>query len=302
MNLFRSISGTVRVRITCADIPSLLYAAGKQGIALSNLVYVDELNICTILDRSDLTALKKLVASKGAELAVEQKAGLFWRIISLKKRPVLIGGFLLLLFLSCYLPGKILFVEVHGNETVPARRILEQAHASGISFGASRREVRSEQVKNKLLGAIEQLQWVGVNTYGCRAVISVKERTAAETEVSDTGVSSIVAARDGVIQSCTVTKGNPLCSVGQAVQKGQILISGYTNCGILIQATQAEGEVFAQTRHNLEAVTPLIYAQKGESVKTIRKYSLLIGKKRINFDKDSGISGATCDKMYSEYY
>ena len=32
------------------------------------------------------------------------------------------------------------------------------------------------------------------------------------------------------------------------------------------------------------------------------KISLLIGKKRINFSKDSGISDATCVKIYSEYY
>lgn len=35
-------------------------------------------------------------------------------------------------------------------------------------------------MKNALLSAIPELQWAGVNTYGCRAVISVRERTLPE--------------------------------------------------------------------------------------------------------------------------
>ena len=35
---------------------------------------------------------------------------------------------------------------------------------------------------------------------------------------------------------------------------------------------------------------------------TLKKYSVEIGKKRINFSKDSGISPTGCDKMYVQYY
>ena len=38
--------------------------------------------------------------------------------------------------------------------------------------------IRSEKVKNSLLQRIPQLQWAGINTDGCVAVISVREKTA----------------------------------------------------------------------------------------------------------------------------
>ena len=83
-------------------------------------------------------------------------------------------------------------------------------------------------------------------------------------------------------------------------KKDEILISGYTDCGIKIRATQAEGEVFAQTYRNLTVVVPLNGFNKGESYRTETKFSLIIGKKRINFFKGSGIYDTTCVKMYKE--
>jgi hypothetical protein len=81
-----------------------------------------------------------------------------------------------------------------------------------------------------------------------------------------------------------------------------VLISGYTDCGISIQATRAKGEVYARTLRDLTTITPRKWVRR--AVETDRKYviTLLIEKNRINLWKDSGISDATCGRMYKEYY
>ena len=185
---------------------------------------------------------------------------------------------------------------------ISARLIAEQAQLYGVRFGADRRDVRSERVKNGLLGAIPQLQWVGVTTQGCVAKIQVRERSQPEPIQQDYAVTSIVAIRDGVVQSCTVNRGTALCKVGQAVTKGQVLISGYTDCGLSIRANRAEGEIMAKTNRQISAVTADFQLTKGQIIREEKKFSLLIGKKRINFYKDSGILDTTCVKMYSENY
>lgn len=155
-------------------------------------------------------------------------------------------------------------------------------------------------MKNALLAALPQLQWAGVNTAGCVATISVRERTESES-VSQTEFSSVVAARDGYILSAVVTRGNALCAPGQTVKAGQVLISPYTDCGICIRATGAEGTVYAQTNRSLTMVTPLEWQEKGAETGTKRKISLIFGKKRINLWKDSGILEGSCGRMYTEY-
>jgi sporulation protein YqfD len=217
-------------------------------------------------------------------------------------RPVLLLGLLVFIIVTMYLPSRVLFFEVEGNVTVPTKLILEKCQQCGISFGVSRSEVRSEKMKNALLDAIPQLQWAGINTSGCTAVISVRERSEAIVTEEEHTVSSIVASRDGIITQCTATRGNLLCKPGQAVMAGAVLISGYTDCGICIRANSAEGEVFAKTERNLSVISPSIWTQKKEKTVTAKKFAVIIGKKRINFYKDSGILDTSCDKMYSESY
>jgi sporulation protein YqfD len=203
--------------------------------------------------------------------------------------------------LATILPTRVLIVEVEGNERIPDNMILDAAEYSGIAFGASRRNIRSEKIKNRLLDRLPELQWVGVNTYGCTAVISVRERTDQSVEQKRYAVSNIVASCDGVIISLTATNGTILCNEGQAVKKGQILISGYSDCGNFVMTERAQGEVFANTRHVFTAVSPCETVIRNRSTEKKVYYSLCFGKKRINLYKDSGISDTSCVKMVKKY-
>jgi hypothetical protein len=135
------------------------------------------------------------------------------------KRPALAGG-LLLLVLILWLPSRVLFICVAGNTLVPEKQILEAAEKCGVGFGASRKDVRSESVKNALLEALPQLQWVGVNTSGCHAVITVREKSLPEKEEESDFPASMVASRDGYILSCTAERGSLAVTPGQTVQQG----------------------------------------------------------------------------------
>ena len=198
---------------------------------------------------------------------------------------------------TAFLPGRILHIEVVGNETVPARRILEAAADSGVYFGAARREIRSEQVKNALLEQLPELRWVGVNTGGCRAVISVRVREEQEDEQPAGMPSTIVAACDAMVTDVSTTSGTALCAPGQTVRAGQVLISGYADLGICTRVESARGEVWGLTGRTVTAAVPEEVLAAEPTGQIVEKYSLLLGKKRINFHSDSGILYGTCGKM-----
>ena len=300
MGLWNGFAGQMVVELTSADLPAAYRAINAGRIPLFSVTQSDMLTARFTICRADFKRLSALVEARGERLKLCEKKGLFWTLHSLWNRPILVFGAVFFLLMTTFLPTRILFVRVSGNKTVPEKKIMEAAENCGIFFGASRRQVRSEQVKNKLLSELEELKWVGVNTYGCVAVISVTERESQDA-VEELQVSNIVACRDGIIEECTVTKGTALCTVGQAVIQGQTLISGYTDCGISILATRAQGEVYAQTVRQLSAVAPLTGQIKTQVTGTERRLSLIIGKKRINLWKGSGICQGSCDRIYREY-
>ncbi len=292
----------IRLEWTAADVPGALDALTKAGITLYDTDALDDVTVRFGIQRQELAAVERLCEKRGDALRVLGRDGLYWQLRRLKKRPVLVLGIAVLICLTLLLPTRVFFVQVEGNNKLPVNRILEAAGESGICFGATRREVRSERMKNALLGELPELQWAGVNTRGCVAVITVREKPPEEKREEVPQVSSIVASTDGIILSATVTGGNLVCTPGQAVTQGQVLISGFTDCGIAIRATRAEGEVVAQTRHDLTVVTPAATSNRGAIREEAANYSLLVGKNRINLWKGSGIWEGSCGRMYEEYY
>ena len=303
MDLWKSLNGMVQIELTSADPAAAISHINSAGIEIYDAKREDE-DIITrfLVRRQDIKKLKVLTEKRGYAMTVCRRRGIYWIGKKLLHRPVLTVGVLLFLIIAVYIPTRVFFIEIEGNTSIPTRLILEKCQECGISFGASRKDVRSEKMKNALLQAIPELQWAGINTSGCTATITVRERTAEQLPEQICGVSSIIAARDGVVTQIIATNGNPICRVGQAVKAGEVLISGYTDCGIIIQATQAKGEVYAATNRSFAAVSPLNWQSQETKISTEKKYSVIIGKKRINFYKGSGISDASCDKMYEESY
>ncbi len=302
MNLFSSIAGTVTVSVSGANIPETLDQLSLHGVEILHCRILTELEVRITVRRSDYGRVKRLCEKRGDSLGPVRREGVYWPAKALLKRPVLLLGMLFWLVTALYLPSRVLFIEVEGNEAVPSRLILEAAADCGIGFGGSRREVRSEKVKNALLEAVPQLQWAGVNTYGCVAKISVRERADGDIQGTQASVGHIIACREGIITACSATRGNLLCTPGQAVARGEILISGYTDCGLTIRAEQAEGEVFAVTRQKIRVITPKSCRAEVSTGREMKKLSLLVGKKRINLWKDSGFWDGNCDRMYEENY
>ena len=296
MELWNRIRGTVRVEITAADPETVLADAIDRGLTLYEITAVSGVTQSFAISGAQLGILEGLIQKHQGKLQVLGKWGMVYRIAAWWKRPVLLVILTVLFVASLILPGRIFMIRVQGNETVPTRLILEMADQAGLSFGTSRRGVRSERIKNELLGAIDALEWAGVNTSGSVATIDVRERKE-ELKQQESAPCDLVAAQDGVIEQVTVLHGEAKCAPGQAVRKGDMLISGRLDLGICTRVVAAEGEVYARTLREKTAVLPREGEKRGESHGVITRYSILIGKKRINLYSDSGILMPTCGKM-----
>ncbi len=302
MNFWRSLDGEIQVELVTADPAGALAAIAKEGISICQVLPQEELTLSFRLHRRDLKVLSRLAAKRGEKLTVRRQLGLYYTFRRLSNRKLLLTGLSLLLLLALLIPTRVLFFRVTGNTRIPAGEILAAAEGCGLRFGVSRREVRSEKIKNGLLSAIPELKWAGVNTYGCVAEIRVAEKAlSVPMEPEGTGLSHLVAVRDGVVQDVTVTRGTALCTPGQTVTQGEILISGLMDCGITQKATTAQGEVTALTSRPFSAVTPENRLIRDAATKRVTRWSLVLGKKRIKLWIGSGIWGTECDRMYQEY-
>lgn len=302
MSGFHSFTRRYLVEFSSADPIATFRQLTKTNISLYRITQIDDFTYRFDLKRNSKEEVIRILDRYAETYRITSLTTIYTSFIKLHLRPVLLIGMLLIAFLTCFLPTRVLFVQVKGNETMPMNRIISVANTCGITFGASRREVRSEEVKNRMLAQLPQLEWVGVNTYGCVAEISVQEGMDSQKSESPPRVGSIVASRDGVVLSCTTLQGTQICRPGQAVSKGQLLVSGYTDCGIYIQGTMAKGEVLAATTRKLCIMSPNSLQKRYPPTETERRFYLIIGKNLIKFNKDSGIPAASCAKIKKEYH
>lgn len=292
-------AGTL-IAFESADPICVLQTLMQKEIRIRNVVWLDDFTVQICVPTHKTNRVLGLLRNRTDNARVLRTNTLHKYAHALLHRPVLLIGLILMLFLSLYLPSRILFIQVEGNDTIPTRQIIEAARDCGIRFGASRKDIRSEKIKNALISHIPQLKWVGVNTSGCIAILSVREGNIQDPVRSAHPVGNVVANRDGVILNATTLRGTPVCKPGQAVTEGQILISGYTDCGIYVQATCADGEILAQTNRQITVITPRKYRSRGVLLTTKRQYQLKIGNYLINLYKGSGISDTACVKIRNE--
>ena len=294
MELWWRIRGWTRLRLVSADCAGRLrHISGEMK--LGDLAFPDELTaeFTVSADRA-----RALLSRYEKELTVIDEGGIpvFGRWLWSWRR--LAALVLLLGILTVVLPRRIWFIRVEGNDTIPVRLILERAEDCGIHFGAKAGALRSEQVKNKLLFEIPELRWAGVNTSGCTAVITVAERQLEEA-AGEEMTGDLVSAADGVVTEVIVHRGTAQVKPGDGVPQGQPLISGITEHGV---CTRASVEVWGLTRREIRAILPAETMVRREGEGVVRKFSLRIGKKSVNFYNDSGILHGSCVRMRTVNY
>lgn len=297
MELWWHLRGWTRLRMTSADCAGRLRRISGE-MRLEDIAFPDDLTAEFTVQSAHG---RKLMERYGEETAVIGSGGLpaagraLWRWRRLAILVLVLG------ILTAALPRRVWFIRVEGNSAVPERRILEAAGECGLSFGASAADIRSEQVKNKLLFAIPELRWAGVNTDGCSAVITVAERQTGEG-TGQWQPGDLIAFADGLVTEVILQRGTALVKPGDAVREGQILVSGLTDLGNCTSVEQAQGEVWGLTRREIRVALPAQTVNRHGTQAVRRKYSLRIGKKSVNFLNDSGILHRSCVKMRTVDY
>ncbi len=209
--------------------------------------------------------------------------------------PIGILVFAFLLILS----GKFVWrVEISGTETVPKEEILLHLEELGCGVGSYIPHLDGYRLSKEYLQKDPRIAWISVNLVGNVAKVSVREAMLPPQKESPMQAANLVAKEDGMIVSYALSAGQTAVSVGNSVQKGELLVSGlvenktgtYTLCC-------AQGEVYAQVHRTLCVEIPEKISQ---TVRTERKKSekmIKIFGKTVKFSKSSRNSEVKYDTI-----
>lgn len=290
-------AGMLRVRITGASPDWALERLGLRKIAVREITHCDAFTVEATILKRDWNRAQAVVQGAMCELEVREEAGLRHTFCGVLRRPALYAGLMLTLLGAIFLPKFVFFYEVSGNERVPTAVILRQLEALGVGFGTFGPNIKPQDIKNQILNRIPELQWITIQQSGMCARVIVRERPEPEPVYDRKTPGNVIAAQSGVITSVDCMAGNCLCQPGQAVKRGELLVSAYTDHGFKTQVSAALAEIYAETAHHIGTVTPDRVLKKVFTGHTHRQIALIAGNRRWNIFGKSGFFYKNCDKM-----
>lgn len=301
-NWFRGVHGLMPVSVRGANPERVLTLCAKEGIPCIRPQPVEDCVLRFVIYPRDRTALETLSLRCGCVPTFGEIRGFPQMRKSLRPRRFA----LLLLTLSVLvvlLSSMFLWeIDVSGNETISTGRILRALDEIGFSEGKCWLGMKSEVLQSQLLLKLPELAWVSFQIRGSRAEVIVTEAIPSPEIADPEQPVSLVSNADGVIVQMTVLNGQPQVKRGDYVSRGQTLISSVAeDLQGETRFLHAMGNIRARTWWELTAAAPMELQKKTPTGERKTRWALQIGKKRINFYKNSGISDGDCDTIYKIY-
>lgn len=210
------------------------------------------LTACT--DRSGYKKIRAVARKSGMKVRIKKKYGLPFFLDRHSRRAGVLAGICFCVAVILILSTRIWSIDVTGNVRVPEEKIIEVFEDLGVKRGVSGAKVDIKSTEIAALQKLPELSWLNINIAGSAARIEVRE-TVETPDIDDDGTpTDIVAARDGQIVILRPFSGTEEQKIGNAVLKGDPLISGIVeNKDLTVSFCRSKGYVVARTTRNLTA-------------------------------------------------
>ncbi len=293
-------AGKIKIEVQGASTERFLNVCLHSAIELWDVKRLDGRTLTATISLGDFYRLRRAMGRTGCRVHVLAKKGLpFWGK-RLRRRPVLLGGFVGLVGVLVLLGQFLWVLEITAAPGVPVGKLRRILRESGIYEGAYLGQLETDTARRAIQTEIPEAGVITITHIGNALRIEVEAATPTPDQLDRAAPTGLVAARAGVISSATITGGDLLVKPGDAVEQGTLLVSSAvpntTEWGVP-HRTHGMGRVMAYTSRTADFVCPLEWVKQTPTDKVHTRYALIFGNHRINLYLGSGISAGSCDKI-----
>ena len=298
MNIGWYFCGWVRLVAEKGQATAILNLCMRYGLAYRHWrADTDTGRICFEMTSHTAAKLCRLAFGEEICVSVTRSGGLPHLLKQYRHRVGLLIGAALGCGILIYSSQILWDIRVSGNEAMTSRQVKQELAESGLRIGMPVSALDAKQMELQIQLDSDRISWVSVNMSGTVAYVEIRER-AATPEKIPLQPANLVARCEGIIDGLEVYTGIPVVQSGQAVQKGELLVSGvYDSQAVGWRVTRAAGRVLARTVHDFTVSIPWKYEKKEYTGEVILQKKLIFFEKEIKLFKNSSILGSSCDKI-----
>ncbi|ARA99044.1 MULTISPECIES: sporulation protein YqfD [Geobacillus] len=273
-----TFTGSVRVKAEGKGTERLINACVRNGITVWNVKKHSRDTATFFIKLSDVKRLRHIARQSECKLSFVGRTGLpfFWR------RAWRNSGFWLGLFVFIaimFLLSNIVWnIDIEGAAPETEHQIVRELKRMGVERGAFQFLLDDpETLQKKLTERIHDITWVGVQWEGTSLHFRVVEKEIPKPK-QPAPPRHLVAKKEAVVADLFVEEGQPLVSVNDYVQKGQLLVSGIIGVEGRTKFVPSTGKVFGETWYKSTVVLPLETTFHVLTGKSIERHYIGIGR------------------------
>lgn len=272
------------------------------NLAVVNNIYIwdiqkkDYTTIKAKIGLENFSRLREIVRKTDSTVTVASKHGFPFIIRNIKRRKLFYATLLSIFILVYIMSSFVWMIEIVGVKTVDSEKIMKQLYAEGLREGVFKGKLDKRHIENRVLIAMPELSWIGIQIRGTKAVVEVVEKREEPQIISRSDACDIVAAKDGVISKILALNGDPMVKDGETVRKGQVLVTGtIVREGLEVRKVHSMAQISARTWYEAAEEIPLQQLEYKPTGRHATHYKLKILNREFSRNKSINF------KDYNEY-
>lgn len=249
--------GVVKVSIKGRGTERFLNDCIRNKITVWNVKRGQENSLSFFIRLQDVHALRAVVKRNECKCRFEKRFGFPFFVQRSWRNNGFVLGLLAFLMVIFVLSNMIWGIKVEGASPETEHLIKKELSRIGVKTGKFQFFVENpDDIQKSLTDNIQQITWVGVELTGTTYHLKVVEKNQPEEEEL-VSPRHIVAKKEAVIKKMFVEQGQPLTTLNEHVNKGQVLVSGLIGKEDEQKEVAAKAEIFGETWYKSSITIPL---------------------------------------------
>ncbi|MBM7660793.1 hypothetical protein JOC85_001565 [Bacillus mesophilus] len=249
--------GQVKIKVVGTGIERFINECVRQNINIWEVKRHPDSSITGSLPLKDLHKLRRIVRKSNCKLSFVGGRGLPFLFKKALYNSGFVIGIISCLLLLFILSNMVWGIQIQGAKPETEHLIRKELQAIGVETGKFQFMVRNpDEIQTHLSESIKAITWVGVELKGTTFHFRVVEKNQPK-EVEFFSPRHLVAKKTAVIAKMFVEAGQPMVTIHDYVQKGDLLVSGFIGQEGKIEVVSARGEIMGETWYDAKVAVPL---------------------------------------------
>ena len=284
--IIMKITGMVKIKVEGFFIERFLNLCKNENIIFKSLEKKDSSFITFEIMKSDFRKLKVIARKTGCKVKIEKKTGIPFIINRYKKRKVFAVAVSVIAFFIIGLSNFIWEVEIDGLQNIGEEDFMNYIEEKGIKVGCFKPYINIEQIENEIKIQREDIAWIGIEFYGTKAKVSIKESIKIPEIINKEEIVDVVSNYDAKIEKIIVRDGTARVKEGDIVKKGDLLVEGIIEGKYKEdRKVHADADILGIVLYSSEKFDTYIQKNKVKTGRVESKNSINIKNFKINFNK-----------------